>query len=190
VPCPAINVSQPCDTVNRRRLALRQDCDLMHTVSDSPRIQDNAMDLCTGLSGAPLLASLRYAGCCRSTGPCKVILQTSHGLHCHHCCCTRTLVLLWGIDATWHNLARGSASNLTHYTGVHSHQILEYILQSPSNHKVRDYLQAQPRHNLPFHRSFVFLRRCNIRRPDSTNTLASRIRSLYYLLDMAVAAFP
>jgi hypothetical protein len=67
-------VSQPCDTVNRRRLALRQDCDLMHTVSDSPRVQDNAMDLCTGISGAPLLASLRYAGCCRSTGPCKVIL--------------------------------------------------------------------------------------------------------------------
>jgi hypothetical protein len=74
VACPAKNVSQPCDTVNRRRLALRQDCDLMHTVSDSPRIQDNAMDLCTGISGAPLLASLRYAGCCRSTGPCKVIL--------------------------------------------------------------------------------------------------------------------
>jgi len=62
----AKKVSQPCDTVHRRRLALRQDCDFMHTLFSDGftrlRICGNAMDVCIGTFGAALLALLRYAG--------------------------------------------------------------------------------------------------------------------------------
>jgi len=80
-------VSQPCDTVQRRRacpasgLRLHAHPFLLMASRELRICGYNAMDVCIGMFGATLLALIRYAGVVDLPG---LTLSSSWGVHC--CC--------------------------------------------------------------------------------------------------------
>ena len=65
-------VSQPCDTVQRRRLALRQDCDFMHTLFSGGFARTSY--LWHRNVRRDTVGFIKVCRCCRSTGPYAVML--------------------------------------------------------------------------------------------------------------------